>query len=81
MTTIPDEIMEQAREAYANLPIIWDGQDEQGCIDIIASALLAAEKRGEEMERERCARIVDEIGSALMDRTPAEAAKAIRAGN
>jgi hypothetical protein len=47
------------------------------CEDAVAESLLAAEQRGAERERERAARIVDEMGG-LMGRTPAEAAAAIR---
>lgn len=82
---IPGEIMEQARDVADRLFRRGQYRDWHVAKDperIIALALQdaanAAEKRGEERERERCARIVDEIGSALMDRTPAEAAKAIR---
>lgn len=52
---IPDHIMEQAKEAWSRAFHV--GPE----IETIALALLAAEKRGKEEERERCAKIADEI--------------------
>lgn len=76
MTAIPEHIMEEAQDvAFDCDPTKTSDQ----IANTIALALLAAEKRGREEERERCARIVDESGG-LMGRTSVEAAAAIRSG-
>jgi hypothetical protein len=49
MTPIPDEIMEQARALLVDVRNACNTSSVQH----IAQALLAAEKRGEERERER----------------------------
>jgi hypothetical protein len=72
MTTIPDEIMEQAKFVAAQL-YAHGSSSYDFAANIIARALMARD--------ERAARIVDEMGGGLMDRTPAEAAKAIRSGS
>lgn len=53
MTEIPDDIMEMAERA---LYAVHADEDPAFGSRIIASALLAAEKRGEERERERWAK-------------------------
>lgn len=52
MTSIPEDIMEAARDAYRNSPIKVLGDIEAGSfINVIAQALLAERMK----ERERCA--------------------------
>jgi hypothetical protein len=50
---IPDEIMEQARA------LVEDTGNYPDSVSAIATALLAAEKRGEEKERERCVNVAE----------------------
>ena len=55
MTTIPEHITQQAIETARAYNRDW----ENG-VDIIEAALLAAEQRGREMEREECAKFCEE---------------------
>lgn len=68
MTEIPESVMESAREIAGEIIsdfVQIDSRsdypgvdfDAEGAEELIARALLAAEKRGEERERERCAGI------------------------
>lgn len=67
MTEIPDSVMEEARKAAANIMDnaclgehwVKNGVDAALRKDI-KDAILAAEKRGEERERERCAKIAEQ---------------------
>jgi hypothetical protein len=59
MTSIPERIAQEARAVYASSPIKVIGDLEAGSlINHFAKALLAAEQRGREMEREECAQFV-----------------------
>lgn len=54
--TIPSRIMDEAREAFADID---QCETASQAIDVLATALLAAEQRGREEERERCAKIAE----------------------
>jgi hypothetical protein len=56
---IPEEVMREARAAYEQIPLVYDGWDEEACILVIARALLSAEARGREAQREADARIAE----------------------
>lgn len=90
---IPESVWEEAREAIrsglrddrCNITVRFRMADEtaEGFREAIARALLAAEKRGEERERERCALIAeDHIGSAQRssEEVSSDIAKATYAG-
>jgi hypothetical protein len=58
MTPIPDEIMEQARALRG--AVLWESNSSiEQIARVIYAERLAAEKRGEERERERCAKVAE----------------------
>lgn len=83
MTTIPEHITQRAIETARAYNRDW----ENG-VEIIEQALLAAEKRGREEERERCAKLceglswqIDLSPDHVRARRPADYAAAIRSTN
>jgi hypothetical protein len=55
MTEIPEDVMKEARKVVAQFPYSTTSDPLENRATIIAAALLAAEGRGAEKERERCA--------------------------
>lgn len=57
MTTIPERIREEAHAALCELctAFVCPPEDDCHCATVLREALLAAERRGREEERERCA--------------------------
>lgn len=54
---IPQEVWDQVAHIHSQ-PFHWRGPEEVA--QIVARAIMAAEKRGEEREREACAAVADE---------------------
>lgn len=52
--TVPEEVMEEAKAIFVSLP------KEGRALQAIARALISAEARGMEKERERCARLIED---------------------
>lgn len=55
MSEMPGHIMEEAQQIVRDT----EAMPSEGNVNIVADALIAAEKRGEERERDRCAKIAE----------------------
>jgi hypothetical protein len=59
VSKIPNDVMEEARRVVAQLPYSTTSDPLENRATIIAAALLVAEQRGEEREREACAKVAE----------------------